>query len=337
MDRQPVALAILHAMDVGAGDVDVARRRRVRARHHLEQRGLAGAVRADHADDRGLVDRKIGVERETSDGAIDAPAAVDLANADRATSSGAAISELRAGVGASAPSSRERCRLAGPGDPAAVDDRDMVGDRQRDLGVLLDDERGDALLPQPADGRQHVVDDLRRQALARLVEQDQARAHRAARARSPPSASRRPTGFRLALHQIFERREDLAGLLDASRRGTRVRFCADARDCCATVSVGHSRRSSGTQPMPARAISCVGLRGDRRGPRSGSSPRRGRVRPRIERSIVVLPAPLAPSSANTFAALAPPATRRTAPASRRRTYRSRSTSSIMRTARGWSA
>src|ERR1700704_6124140 len=39
----------------------------------------------------------------------------------------------------------------------------------------------------------------------------------------------------------------------------RVRFCAILR-LRATVSVGHSRRSSGTQPMPERAISWVGLR-----------------------------------------------------------------------------
>src|SRR3982750_1532271 len=39
----------------------------------------------------------------------------------------------------------------------------------------------------------------------------------------------------------------------------RVRFCAIDR-LRATVNVGHSRRSSGTQPMPARAISWVGSR-----------------------------------------------------------------------------
>ena len=78
----------------------------------------------------------------------------------------------------------------------------------------------------------------------------------------------------------------------------RVRFCAMPR-LRATESVGHSRRSSGTQPMPPRAISCVGLCVTSR-PSNRIAPRRGRVRPRIERSIVVLPAPLGPSSANTF-------------------------------------
>ena len=79
----------------------------------------------------------------------------------------------------------------------------------------------------------------------------------------------------------------------------RVRFRAMPR-LRATVSVGQSRRSSGTQPMPARAISWVGLRVTSR-PSNRTAPRRGRVRPRIERSIVVLPAPFGPSSANTFA------------------------------------
>ena len=79
MDRQPVALAILDAMNVGAGDVDMAGRRRVRAGHHFEQRGLAGAVRADHPDDRWLVDREIGLKRKCLM-AHHAPARVDLAN-----------------------------------------------------------------------------------------------------------------------------------------------------------------------------------------------------------------------------------------------------------------
>ena len=65
----------------------------------------------------------------------------------------------------------ERCGLSGPGDPAAIDDGGMVGDRQRDLGVLLNHQRGNSPVPQLPDRRQHVTDDFRRQALARLVEQ----------------------------------------------------------------------------------------------------------------------------------------------------------------------
>ncbi len=76
-----------------------------------------------------------------------------------------------------------------------------------------------------------------------------------------------------------------------------VRFWPSDR-FLATVSVGHRRRSSGTQPMPERAIACVGSARIER-PWKRISPRRARVRPRIERSTVVLPAPLAPSSAST--------------------------------------
>ena len=79
MDREAIALAVFDAMDVGAGDVDMARGRRVRAGHHLEQRGLAGAVRPDDADDRGLVDDEIGFKRERR-AAHDAAPRVDLAD-----------------------------------------------------------------------------------------------------------------------------------------------------------------------------------------------------------------------------------------------------------------
>ena len=69
----------------------------------------------------------------------------------------------------------------------------------------------------------------------------------------------------------------------------------------ATVSVGQSRRSSGTQPMPARAIRCVG-QWVTSAPAKRMRPRFGRVRPRIDRKVVVLPAPFGPSSAKTSAA-----------------------------------
>jgi hypothetical protein len=67
-------------MNIGAGNIDVSSRRRVRSRHHLEQRGLAGSVRSDDADDRRLIDHEIGLERKCR-AAQDAPLHVDLANA----------------------------------------------------------------------------------------------------------------------------------------------------------------------------------------------------------------------------------------------------------------
>ena len=74
--------------------------------------------------------------------------------------------------------------------------------------------------------------------------------------------------------------------------------CARWRGCARRVSVGKMRRSSGTQPMPRRAISCVGAR-VMSARRSGSLPRRAGVSPSTERSVVVLPAPFGPSSATT--------------------------------------
>ena len=124
-------------------------------------------------------------------------------------------------------------------------------------------------------------------------------ARRAARARSPPSASRRRTGSRTrARMQVLERREDREHLLRASRRGS-ASLAWRWRGCASTVSVGKTRRSSGTQPMPRARDLVRRPRGDVACRRSGSAPRRAGVRPRIERSVVVLPAPFGPSSATT--------------------------------------
>ena len=65
-----------------------------------------------------------------------------------------------------------------------------------------------------------------------------------------------------------------------------------------TVSVGKIRRSSGTHPTPARVISCVAWCVTST-PSKLMRPRLAGVNPRIERKVVVLPAPLAPSSPTT--------------------------------------
>jgi hypothetical protein len=72
----------------------------------------------------------------------------------------------------------------------------------------------------------------------------------------------------------------------------------------AAVSDGNTRRSSGTHDSPRRAISCVGARVTS-SPSNTTLPRRAGVRPRIARSVVVLPAPLGPSSATTSPAATP--------------------------------
>ena len=59
--RDPAArdLVRLEALDARAGEDDVAAGRHVDARDEVEQRRLAGAVRADHADDLALVDVQV--------------------------------------------------------------------------------------------------------------------------------------------------------------------------------------------------------------------------------------------------------------------------------------
>ena len=80
VDRQPVTFAIFHPMNIGAGNIDVSGGRRVRSRHHLEQRGLAGTIGSDNTDDRRPIDHEIGLEREGW-ATQDAPLGVDLAYA----------------------------------------------------------------------------------------------------------------------------------------------------------------------------------------------------------------------------------------------------------------
>src|SRR2546425_7265930 len=70
------------------------------------------------------------------------------------------------------------------------------------------------------------------------------------------------------------------------------------RRLSSTVRLGRMRRSSGTQATPRRAISCVPSRVMSSPPRR-TRPRRGRALPLLERSVVVLPAPLRPISVTT--------------------------------------
>ena len=59
-------LVRLEALDARAGEDDVAAGRLVHARDEVEQRRLAGAVRADHADDLALVDVQVETRRRPS-------------------------------------------------------------------------------------------------------------------------------------------------------------------------------------------------------------------------------------------------------------------------------
>src|SRR5215213_2613663 len=80
VDREPVALAVLDPVDVGAGDEHAPGGRRVRAGDHLEQRRLAGPVRPDDADDAAVREGKVRLEREGRP-AHERAAAVDLPQA----------------------------------------------------------------------------------------------------------------------------------------------------------------------------------------------------------------------------------------------------------------
>ena len=59
------------------------------------------------------------------------------------------------------------------------------------------------------------------------------------------------------------------------------------------------RRSSGTHAIPAQAMSLVAARVMSRSP-NRIVPRRDGVNPRIDRSMVVLPAPVGPSNATAW-------------------------------------
>ena len=95
MDGEAVALAVAHALHVLPGHHDAARRRRVGAGDHLEQRGLAGAVRAHDADDLGLLEGVVDVELEGRR-AVEQAAAVDLAHALEREQRGDVMPGLRA-------------------------------------------------------------------------------------------------------------------------------------------------------------------------------------------------------------------------------------------------
>ena len=110
MDRQPVALAIS-----ARGGCRARRHRRgppigaFEPVDHLEQRRLAGAVRADDADDRGLLDGEIGLEREGRAADERARACRPCGRA-RARAAARPSVQLPAGAARSAPSARKRPR-----------------------------------------------------------------------------------------------------------------------------------------------------------------------------------------------------------------------------------
>src|SRR5260221_7609662 len=68
---------------------------------------------------------------------------------------------------------RELRRRAGMDDLAVIEHIDVIGDLQAHAHVLLDEENRDALVAHPRDDAEDLADDERRQALRRLVEDEQ--------------------------------------------------------------------------------------------------------------------------------------------------------------------
>ena len=77
-----------------------------------------------------------------------------------------------------------------------------------------------------------------------------------------------------------------------------LRLAANAARFSRTVRFGNIWRPSGTSAMPARAMRSGAL-ASMRLPRNSMLPARAGVRPMMERTVVVLPMPLRPSSATT--------------------------------------
>src|SRR3990167_9573797 len=295
VDGQTVALAIAHALHVVARDHDPAFGRNIGTGDHFEQGRLARAIRSHHAHDGGLVDPEVDVEPEGR-GAVEQAAAVDFADA---------LQRQQRGTAHCAPPSRRRfsagsavSAAASPAQATVPDDRTTTLSATESAISAFCSTTIEAM-PSP----------LRRRTTAMtsstilgarpwLGSSNSTRPGEPSSARpiaticiSPPesvSASR-------AIRYFSAEKISVTSDIDQARK--RVVLMPSAR-FLATVRVGQRRRSSGTQPIPARAVSCVARRPSD-WPSSAISPLRGRVRPRIERSTVVLPAPLAPSSAST--------------------------------------
>ena len=129
--------------------------------------------------------------------AVEQAAAVDLATRSpaRAAARRAHVRppsswRLSAGIGG------ERGGLAGPGDLALRQHHHAVGDAERDVGVLLDDDGGDAGLLQAGGSRPARRRRSSAPAPGSARRTASGPARRAARGQSPPSASRRPTASR---------------------------------------------------------------------------------------------------------------------------------------------
>ena len=157
-------------------------------------------------------------------------------------------------------SSRSAAELVGQHDLAGLEHVAALGDVEREVRVLLDQQDRRALLVDLGDRLVDALDEDRRDAHRRLVEQQQLRARPSARARSrasaarrrtscPPSASRAPCR-RGNSSKTRSRSSSIARCRGAGRRrarGSRARSCA-----------GSTCGPRATARCPSRTMSCGG-------------------------------------------------------------------------------
>ena len=183
-------------------------------------------------------------------------------------------------------------------DRAALHEVRPLGQRQRDVDALLDQDHRHAVVGQPTHDRQQLTDDHRREAQRQLVDQQHPRlgdeGHAERQHLLLPAAEVRRVR-RIALAQHRERLEHLLG-----RRvdivGSRRRVQPASRRFSPTVSEPNTPWPPGIWLMPSAAISLGGAWVMSR-PSSTTAPRSASTTPLIAFSSVLLPAPLVPSRA----------------------------------------
>ena len=226
--------------DVAAAEHDPAAVGGDEAADQVEQRGLAGAVRTDDADDLALGDG----ERHVVDGA-------DAAERARQADRPRAPRRRRAGSSTAAVGTRPRCRSthrcvgdrntersrSGRSSSSAVGPENRIAPRsmkyarsatvERDVDALLDEDHRHAVVGQPANDRQQLADDDRREAERQLVDQQHPRPGDEGHASAsicccPPRESAAATSMRSrrtgnSLEHLGDRGRDIG-----RRRGARV-------------------------------------------------------------------------------------------------------------------
>jgi hypothetical protein len=190
----------------------------------------------------------------------------------------------------------ERSRIAAEGDPALLDQVEMMRDPQRHVRVLLDEEDRRAVAVQLADDAEDLLDYERRETERRLVHQQQLRAaHQRARHRKHLLLAARERAALLA-GALAQPREAGEQALDVRRDSVPVIALVGARraDSRAPSCAGTRADSPGTSAMPRSTMPCgaapaISL------PMNRIEPERGRRMPAVVIISVVLPAPFGPS------------------------------------------